>query len=391
MRSEYPDYYKENTYTNDLIDNLNQEDKDILEKYLKECRLSSGDEKVHQRKRFVLQYRDIAQVPLKKFDREIIEGIYLLIKESDREVSGKNECVKNLKHFIRFLFDDENLVKKLKGFKQKHGYNTEKINHNTLVTDEELEGLVRSCKNLKERCLVTLMIETALRPCEILFLKWSDITIEDEIGKIKVFSPKTKETRVLPFKDCLLHVNRWRDEYEFESRKKDDLLFPNPTNSKKQLQRQYINMLFRRMCKQKGLRNITPYMLRHKRLTKINKELPEKMSSAYGGHSPQVSARYTHINSEEDIIESVLKRIYDIKEPDIKNRKKLEKELKELKKQFSTFQEAFISKKADPVLSLIEFYLKEGVIKINPEKLKEINLKAEKGEYNLRKELNLTN
>lgn len=329
MKTLYPNYFQKQVYADDLIKNLNADDKKILEKYLKHCRLSAGSDKIQQRKKFAVQFRDVAEIPYKKFTRDITEKIYLLIKDSDREISGKNEAIKNLRFFVKWLKEDDNFVKNLKAIRQKYGYNTQKLNHTTLATDEEVEKLIRAGKSLKEKAILTLLAETGIRPCELLELKWNCFKLDDEPATIKVYSPKTKETRVLPLKDSLIHLKRWKDEFEFIERRNDDFVFPSRRRNK--LTRQFLNMLFIRLCKNAGIRKLTPYALRHKRLTELNKILPEKISSAYGGHSPQTSARYTHLNTESDIIESVLARVYNVKEPDIKTKYKLEKEIEKIK------------------------------------------------------------
>ncbi len=322
----------------EIEDNISKEDREVLENFLKHCSLSCGNEKLEQRKRFSLQFLDIAETNFKNFNREIIEHIYTLIKNSEREVSGKNETVKNLKYFIRWLNDDENLLKGIKAIPQRKGYNTRKLNPSTLVTDEEIEILIRTCKNHKEVALVTLQIELGLRPHELLALKWKDIKIDDEVGEIKIYANKTRDTRVLPFKTSIIHVLRWKDGYGFPNRADGDLVFPNPYVRNKQLYKSYLSYLYRRLAKNSNLRHIYPYLARHTRLTKMNGKLPSKVASVYGGHSEKTASIYTHLN-DDDIREVVLKNIYDIKEPDIKDRKKLEKDIINIQKRLLELEE----------------------------------------------------
>ena len=81
--------------------------------------------------------------------------------------------IKNLKYFIRWLKDDENLLKGIKAFAQRKGYNTGKINSSTLPTDNEIKTLLDQCKNdLKKTTMICLQTELALRPHELLSLRW---------------------------------------------------------------------------------------------------------------------------------------------------------------------------------------------------------------------------
>lgn len=329
MKEEYPNYFQK---MREIENNLSKEDLEVLENYLRFCKLSSGDDKIRQRKRYALQFIDIAEKPFREFDREVIEHIYNLIKRTDREDGGKNEVIRHLKFFINWLFDDANLLKGIKPVTQRKGYNTNKINSNTLVTKEEIEKLINGCKSdLKKVAMISLQVELGLRPCELLNLKWGDLKLDNDIGEIKIHSPKTRDTRVLPFKDSLVQIKRWKEAYHYPNLKSKDLIFPHPLIRNKKLYRTYLSQLYDRICKKEGIRPIYPYLLRHSKLTQINKTCPSKVASVYGGHSEKVAGMYTHLN-EADIREVILKQIYDIKEPDIKQRKQLEKEVYGLKK-----------------------------------------------------------
>ena len=327
MKKKYPNYLNKMHLAERK---LTPEDWTILEEYLNLCRLTAGEDKVQQRRRYVIQFRDVAEVPYDKFDKKIVEAIYLLIRNSDREDVGKNEAIKNLKRFINWRFEDMNLTKNLKVINIRKGRNTKKINPSTLVTGEEVEALIRACNSLKEKAMVTLFIECGLRPQELLALKWDDIKIDGDVGQLRVYSNKIKETRILPFKTCLIHVLRWKDEYQFPNRRSGDLIFPNPTDRNRKLCRTYLSDLFRRLCKRAGIRHIFPYLARHTRITQLKKELPVAVCSAYAGHSEKTSATYTHL-AEDDVRQIVLEKIYNVKEPTLEERRKLENEIEQVK------------------------------------------------------------
>jgi integrase len=334
MKNEYPNYLHKMHLAQKQ---LNAEDKRILEEYLNFCRLTSGEDKVQQRRRYVIQFRDIAGVPYNKFDAKIVEGIYLLIKNSDREDVGRNEAIKNLKRFVNWRFEDMNLTKNLKVINIRKGRNTKKINPSTLITDKEIEALIRACNSLKEKAMITLFIECGLRPQELLGLKWDDIKISGDVGQLRVYSNKVKKTRVLPFKTCVVHVLRWKDEYQFPDRRAEDMVFPNPSDRNRKLCRTYLSDFFRRLCKRAGIRHIFPYLARHTKITQLKKELPIAVCSAYAGHSEKTSATYTHL-TEDDVREIVLERIYSIKEPTIEDSRKFEKEIKQIKHKIVEYQ-----------------------------------------------------
>lgn len=368
MKELYPDYHNR---MHEIEARVSKEDNDILENYMKFCSLSSGKEKTQQRKRYALQFLDIAETSYKNFNREIIENIYRLIKDTDREITGKNEVIKQLKFFIRWLKDDENLLKGIKLITQIKGYNTKKINPGTLPTKEEIEQLISACKNdHKKIAMISLQTELGLRPHELLGLKWKDITIEGDVGEIKIYSNKTRETRVVPFKDSVIHLLRWKESYHYSNLKPNDLVFPHPFIRNKQLYRTYLSTLYRNLCLKMGMRNLYPYLFRHRRMTEANKKMPSKVAAAYGGHSEKTASRYTHL-SEADIREVVLKQLYDIKEPDIKTKKELTKRIEQLEKDNKN-----IVKQNKEIVEMITEWQKQVAKHFNikdPERMKKVN------------------
>ena len=110
-------------------------------------------------------------------------------------------------------------------------------------------------------------------------------------------------------------------------------------------------MLFRKICKQQQLRHINPYLIRHTKLTFMNKNLPEKIAAKYGGHSVQVSAKYTHLN-DDDIKEIVLEKIYNAKEPTFEEKKQFKKEITLLQQRLNELEKKDVKrKKADEIIN----------------------------------------
>jgi len=335
----------------EIEDNISSEDKDVLNDYLNFCSLSSGEDKVLQRKRYVLQFIDIAETKLKEFNNEVIEHIYKLIKNTDREIAGKNEVIKQLKFFIRWKFEDENLIKFLKAIPQRRGYNTRKLNPQSLIKEEEIKKLITSCKsNPKHLAMISLQTELGLRPHEVLALTWNDINTD--IGEIKVFTNKTKETRIIPFQTSIQPILNWKEVYHYPDIKNNDLIFPHPYIRKKKLYRSYLSQLYRRICKKVGLRHLYPYLARHTKMTEANKKMPSKVASAYGGHSEKTAGRYTHL-SEADIRDVVLKEMYNIKEPTIAEKTTIKK----LKKEITKIENMYV----ELALKVDEYFEKKGV------------------------------
>ena len=226
----------------------------------------------------------------------------------------KNDYKKVFKRFLKWYYKD---LKMVEGDKVKFGFrlasdkkvrNKKKINKNTLVKPKELEKLIRTADSLKWKSIVSLMYEGALRPCEIRILKWVNLDFDDNLNlcRVHIISPKTKDDRYIPVRDCILHLKRWKAEYSFPDRTEEDYIFPSQFDKSKPMGEGVITEMFKRLCIKGKLRHIFPYLLRHSRLYEIQKSLPEKLSCKFGGHSSKASEFYNSLDND-DVEESMLK------------------------------------------------------------------------------------
>jgi len=260
------------------------------------------------------------------------------INQSNFSAWTKNDYKKIFKRFLKWQYQDLEMIEgdkvKLgfKGVSSKRAFNKEKINKNTLVKAEELERMIRIAKSLKWKAIISFAYESAFRPCEIAQLRWKHCKFDDSLGlcRIWVLSPKTKEDREVPVKDCVVHLKRWREEYQFPNRNDNDYVFPSQHDRLKPMGEGVMGQMFKRICEEAKIRHIYPYMLRHSRIYEIQKRCPEKIAAKFAGHSIETSEIYNHL-ADDDVEESMLKEIYATKELTIDERTKLEKEVDGLK------------------------------------------------------------
>lgn len=278
--------------------------------------------------------------PLTKLTTKDVSKYLKEINESSFSNWTKNDHKKIFKRFLKWYYKDLEMIEgdmvknAFKGVSKKRAFNHEKINKNTLVKPEELESLIRAAPNLKWKALVSFAYESAFRPCEITTLKFSQLSFDDamNICRVTIVSPKTKDKREIPVRDCVVHLKRWMGEYQFPDRKASDYVFP----AKKRNEPMYagiISEMFKRLCIKAGIRHIYPYMLRHSRIYEIQKRLPEKIAAKFAGHSIETSEIYNHI-ADDDVENSMLKEIYPTKELT----KKEKEELSNLRKDFEDYK-----------------------------------------------------
>jgi integrase len=310
----------------------------ILEEYynLQTC----SDRRLSKIKNIITKSKTIINKDLNKVNITDVTKFLRHINNSDFTSWTKNDYKKIFKNFLKWHYKEDFLkwqenINFKDGFKcvsKKKAFNKQKINKNTLITPEELETLLRTSKSLKWKALLTLLYESAFRPCEIVNLKWRDLNFDDSrsICSVRTTSPKTKDTREIPVKDCIVHLKRWRDEYEYPNRTSLDYVFPNPQDRTKHLSEAGISELIKRLCVKAGLRNIYPYVWRHSRIYFVQKRLGARIASKYAGHSLETSEIYDHLD-DDDVEEAMLDKIYPTKELTKEKRHELEIEVEELK------------------------------------------------------------
>lgn len=316
---------------------------EIIEKFYQNCLTTASKERLKKIKWVMESTRGILKKDLTKLNHDDVVTFLVFINQSDFSPWSKNDFKKIFKRFLKWHYKDLEMIggdkvkEAFKTISSRKCMNKEKINKDTLVKAEELEKLIRTAKTLKWKALISFAYESAFRPCEINVLRWKDLVFDDNMGICKVnlvSSPKTEETRRIPIKDCVVHLKRWREEYQFPNRSQNDLVFPSQHDSKKPMGRGVISEMFRRICIEAKMRQIYPYLLRHSRICELQIRLPEKIVAKFSGHSIETSELYNHITDDE-VTDTLLKEIYVTKELPTEKKHAIELKMEKMEEVFT--------------------------------------------------------
>ncbi|MDD3175877.1 MAG: tyrosine-type recombinase/integrase [Candidatus Nanoarchaeia archaeon] len=314
------------------------EEKQVLKEYynLQTC----SQIRINKIKNVLTNSRKIIKKDLTRLKITDVTALLKYINNSDYKLWTKNDYKKIFKAFLKWYYKEEffkwNEDKLFReGFKTsnyKKAFNKSKINKNTLIKPEEFEKILKRPKPIKINALLTLLYESAFRPCEIVILRWENLIFDDSQGicSITIQSPKTKETRTIPVKDCVIHLKRWREQFQFLDRKEQDYVFPSQHYRDKHLSPGTITTIISRLCKEAGIRHLFPYMFRHSRIYEIQKKLGAKIACRFAGHSLEVSEIYNHLD-DSDVEEAMLEKIFITKELTPEEQNKMEKQIEDLK------------------------------------------------------------
>jgi len=346
MKEAYPRYKQGELL--EVEKKLSPRDQQVLKDFLKKCSITAGDKKIQKIKRLILQLFDVTEKSLREQDKESIDSFLVLLKQSDKSYWTKDEIKVYVKQFLIWYYKDLELVENFKS-EGKKGLNPQKITENNLLTEEDVEKMLRHAESFKEKAYLLLAFQTGARPQELLELKWKDINFEDKYADITLFSHKTKQSRTFPVVDKTKNALwEWKQHYAFLEVTPNDYVFCSRWREKT-MTSAGLNKMLRRMATNSGLnKDVWNYLFRHSRATKLYEELPQQIVEKLMGHK-NMAGIYAHISSKK-AREVMLSKIYNIEELT----KEDKEELKTLKKEFEDFKKQTEKTQKDILMSLKE-------------------------------------
>ncbi|MDP3966024.1 MAG: tyrosine-type recombinase/integrase [archaeon] len=238
-----------------------------------------------------------------------------------------NEDVTNIKNFLEECFDDsEKRFKRFKLFKQKRKDESKAIKPNDLLTDLDIDKMMKATSDMKKISLVAVLHISGARPEELLKSRYNDVDFNKK--QIYLYSGKTKRRRAVYIGDTISHLTRLKKE---TNSKEDDLIFPSVRGGIMTIMG--LNFLLQDLGKKAGLKKkIWSYLFRHSRLSFLITKLSPKVYEEVSGHSLAMGMKtYAHL-SQDKIIKEMKENVFQVEDmtPGEKNKlEDLEKKMKE--------------------------------------------------------------
>ncbi|MEN6395947.1 MAG: site-specific integrase [Methanoregula sp.] len=168
-----------------------------------------------------------------------------------------------------------------------------------MIPEDKVDQMIRSCKNSRDRALISFMYEGALRPIEVREATWDQI-IFDQWGAVFNTSKKTGKPRYIRLVKYHPYLAAWRADYHPGIPEGKARVFV--TSSGKILSRQYFDNIIARAAQRTDLKGVFPYILRHSRITAmVNNKIPESVIKlqAWGSLSTPMMQTYTHLTNDQ--------------------------------------------------------------------------------------------
>lgn len=373
MRKEIKNYRQlDMDYT---LGKQSEKNQKIINKFLKDCRITASDSSIKKIKNKIVVISDTIQKPLDSLNLEDIRSFLVLLNQSEKAISTKNDIKKILKRFLKWKYKNwSSRFNQLQDVKLNTKNEKRDLSKQDLLTPDEMKLIVNSTDSLKYKLILLLMQETACRPEELLKIKWKDINMNNQ--EILLNSSKTGERREIPINKSIDHLKRYKTECFFETPRNTDFVFPNPRNSNKHVTTQSLSDFLFKLEKRLGFeKHLYPYLWRHSILTKMIKTLSPKVYEQYAGHSLETGMKiYAHIDNE-DLKQELYDKVYNMEKLTQEERRELKEVKEDLKKVSqdltlsqtynSIFADYFTGKISEKQLKekIEEFQRTKGIIK----------------------------
>ncbi|MEM2027140.1 MAG: site-specific integrase [Candidatus Bathyarchaeia archaeon] len=187
-----------------------------------------------------------------------------------------------------------------------------RVTPEALLEDKDVKAMVEAADNPRDRAMIHVLFEGALRPGELLSMKTSSVEFKRDYCLITV-NGKTGIKRIplvasyMPLLDWL-RVHPHRDDPEAP------LWCSLATNYVgRPLSYRHFRLIVKKMAGRAGLRkDVWPYLFRHTTLTRMAKVLTEAQLEKFAGwvHGSKMAARYVHFSARD--VEDAILALYGI-------------------------------------------------------------------------------
>lgn len=279
---------------------ITEENKALLLDFVRDQRVKGlSDARIHK---LLTHLRPIARRLDKGFEEtseDDIKDIIAWVRERDLADSTKRDYKVVLKKFYKWLNDGE-YPEKVDWIKTTRKNNNHKLPED-LYTEEDVEKLIETAENPRDKAFIALLWETGARIGEIINLKVS--SFEDrEHGKKVVVRGKTGARR-LPVISSIPQLQNWLNNHP----RKEDPEAPlwcrlNGKKAGEQVSYRYLTKMLKKTAGKADIdKPANPHHFRHSRATYLANRLTESQLSEWFGwvQGSDRPATYVHLSGRE--------------------------------------------------------------------------------------------
>ena len=226
------------------------------------------------------------------------------------DLSPKTLTVKGafIKSFFKWLFNSDEYPPNVRWIKTTLKSKDNKLPED-LLTKDEINSMVETADNLRDKVLILMLYESACRIGEIANLRLKDITF-DEYGAAIMVKGKTGMRR-LRLIECAQDLSRWVSDHPNNNDRNAHLFMSfSSKNFGEGLQAVALGKIVKDLAKTANInKNVHPHLFRHTRLTELAKDFTESELKVIAGWtgSSRMAGVYVHL-SGGDIEKKMLEK-----------------------------------------------------------------------------------
>jgi integrase len=182
-----------------------------------------------------------------------------------------------------------------------------RVTPESLLTEDDFSALIKATTNKRDRAMVYVLFEAALRPGELLTMCLSSVVFKDGYCLITA-NGKTGIKRI-PLVVSVKPLLEWLEMHPFREEQDAPLWCALSRNADgRPLSYRHFRVLIKNLTKRAHLKkDIWPYLFRHTALTSMAKVFTESKLEQFAGwiHGSKMARRYVHF-SARDLEDAVL-------------------------------------------------------------------------------------
>jgi site-specific recombinase XerD/ribosomal protein L40E len=182
-----------------------------------------------------------------------------------------------------------------------------RVTPESLLTPEDFTAIVKATTNKRDRAMVYVLFEAALRPGELLTMQIGSVVFKEEYCLIAA-KGKTGIKRIPLVLSCK-HLLDWLEDHLNRCEPEAPLWCALDNNHQgKRLSYRHFRMIIKRLAKKADIKkDIWPYLYRHTSLTAMAKVFTEARLEQFAGwtYGSKMTSRYVHF-SARDLEDAIL-------------------------------------------------------------------------------------
>ncbi|MDR1992975.1 MAG: tyrosine-type recombinase/integrase [Nitrososphaerota archaeon] len=182
-----------------------------------------------------------------------------------------------------------------------------RVTPESLLTPEDIIAILKAATNSRDKAMIYVLFEAALRPSELLTMRISSVTFKEGYCLIAA-NGKTGIKRI-PLVTSSGPLLEWLEEHPCRADPQAPLWCAlDNKNEGKRLSYTNFRLTIKRLARKAGLNKTTwPYLYRHTSLTSMAKVFTESRLEQFAGwtHGSKMTGRYVHF-SARDLEDAIL-------------------------------------------------------------------------------------